>query len=130
MRNSTRLPRWFRLCSKLARDSQGLYKLGCVLVRGGCVFAQGVNAYRKTKSIGVDYDMSRSIHAEINALCRGLHRHRDIDHCTLYVVRLRKDGSFGDAKPCKGCQKAIVANGVRSVFYSTVVYPYFEEWRL
>lgn len=36
----------------------------------------------------------------------------------LYLVRLRRDGTWGSAKPCKHCQQLIKNKKVRKVVYS------------
>lgn len=37
---------------------------------------------------------------------------------TLYVTRMRRNGSIGLAKPCKDCQKAITLAGIKRVIYT------------
>lgn len=36
----------------------------------------------------------------------------------VYVVRVRKDGTFGLARPCKHCQMAMRLRGVKRCYYS------------
>lgn len=53
-----------------------------------------------------------SMHAEHNVL-RSSHTAD-----TIYVLRFKKDGSLGMAKPCLECEKKIKASRVRKCFFS------------
>lgn len=44
---------------------------------------------------------------------------KKVKGATLYVVRVNKDGTLGNSKPCKNCTKFIVKLGIRKVIYST-----------
>ncbi len=61
------------------------------------------------------------LHAEIDAIKNALKRvsTEDLLGSTLYVVRTKKDGSEGLAKPCKGCMQAIESFGISKVVYTT-----------
>ena len=37
----------------------------------------------------------------------------------LYVVRVRKDGTFGMSKPCEVCQGAMKFLNIKKIYYST-----------
>jgi len=37
----------------------------------------------------------------------------------MYVVRVKRDGSYAMAKPCKSCQNLIKEVGIKDVYYST-----------
>lgn len=76
------------------------------------------------------------LHAEVNTIHKSLKRiysHNTIPNtgssilkkATLYVCRTKRDNSWGLAKPCSGCQRAILEFGVGRVVYST---GNFEEW--
>ncbi len=61
------------------------------------------------------------LHAEIDAIKNALKRvsTEDLLGSILYVVRTKKDGSEGLAKPCKGCMQAIESFGISKVVYTT-----------
>lgn len=59
--------------------------------------------------------MKEYLHAEISALIAS--KDKVID--TLVVVRYDAQGNLKLAKPCRTCQGAIIAYGVRKVLYST-----------
>jgi tRNA(Arg) A34 adenosine deaminase TadA len=61
------------------------------------------------------------LHAEIDAIKNALKRvsTEDLMGSTLYVVRTKKNGSEGMAKPCKGCMQAIESFGIAEVVYTS-----------
>lgn len=61
------------------------------------------------------------LHAEIDAIKNALKRYSvdDLIGSTIYVVRTKKDGSEGLAKPCKGCMQAIESFGIAKVIYTS-----------
>lgn len=67
-----------------------------------------------------DYDVST--HAETDAIKNAVKRipKNKMHKATIYVARVKKDGSTGMAKPCmKGCSQAIQAYGIGRVVYTT-----------
>lgn len=60
------------------------------------------------------------IHAEIHAIKNALKvvRVDELKKSCMYVVRYRKDGVTGLAKPCSGCERAIIAFGIKEVIYT------------
>lgn len=58
-----------------------------------------------------------NIHAELDAVIR--HGKTDCSDNTLVVMRVKKDGSLGNSKPCIGCQHVLDQVGFKSVYYST-----------
>lgn len=66
------------------------------------------------------------LHAEINAICNATRTlaSGSLKGCTMVVVRAKKASPrgpwvWGMARPCEGCQRAIVAFGIKNVWYST-----------
>lgn len=57
-------------------------------------------------------DPCRQIHAE-HRLCRKL------DYGgVVFVVRVRRDGTYGNAKPCGDCEKILKSRKVKKVYYT------------
>jgi len=88
----------------------------------GMKISTGFNSYQKTHPLqkyfsekAGDSEYKTCLHAEIQAILRA--RGKEID--TLHVARIEKDGTMGMAKPCKVCQEAIKAFGIRKVTYTT-----------
>ena len=103
-------------------------KVGAVLVIKKRVISFGVNK-RKTHPFQKAHAKNKDaidLHAENDAIVNAL-RHFDVDElkrATLYVARVKKPTArsqftWGLAKPCSGCQKAIAAMGIKRVFYTT-----------
>jgi deoxycytidylate deaminase len=91
------------------------YRLGATLVKNSQVVSVGYNQY-KTHPALAPYSLYPYLHAESHAIlrhgtdnCNGLH---------LYVARIRRDGSFAMAKPCRPCRDLIMDVGIRKVYYT------------
>lgn len=86
----------------------------------GRVISVAVNDYTKTHPLQsklaaeVDREHKIFLRAEISALIKA--RGRPVDMIT--VERRMRDGSFGTAKPCPICQRAIEFFGVRKVVHT------------
>jgi tRNA(Arg) A34 adenosine deaminase TadA len=67
------------------------------------------------------------LHAEIDAIKNALKRLsvEDLIGSTLYIVRTKKDGSEGLAKPCYGCMQAIESFGIAKIVYTTNLEGYY-----
>lgn len=61
------------------------------------------------------------LHAEIDAINKAakLLSEKQFKKSHLYVVRVKKDGSLGLAKPCNGCQKCIDHYNINTVEYTS-----------
>ena len=88
----------------------------------GNVLSIGKNSYTKThpmqakfaKMAGTEYSAANYafIHAEVAAIIRC----KELDKAyRISVFRVRKDGSFGIAKPCKCCALAIKHTSIKVV---------------
>ncbi len=86
--------------AKNARHRQ--HKLGAVLFKSGKPIASSHN-----------FDHVHAEHAVINQAWRS-----DIAGTTLLVIRVRKDGTLGMAKPCYLCMARIIQAGVKRVIFS------------
>ena len=104
-------------------------RLGAVLIYKGKVMSVGWNS-TKTSPLqrqlncyrGYNVDASEAhntLHAEVACLTKA--RDLDIDwgRASIFVYRIKKDGSPGMSRPCKGCQALIKSMGIKNVYYST-----------
>lgn len=98
-------------------------RVGCALASGSRLITTASNMLR-SHPIQCDYNFRRefpverhNIHAEISALMKI--RHREYKNLKIYVIRIRKDGTIGMARPCKACMEALRDYGVKTVFYTT-----------
>ena len=94
---------------------RGLHKrhrLGAVLVnRSGQVISHGYNSHKTHPQMGF-----KTLHAEISALigCR----YKDIQHSSMYVIRLNAKDEPAMSKPCPTCRAILREYGVREVYYT------------
>lgn len=100
-----------------AQKSPMIFRLGAVIVHQNKIISTGYNkpiCFNKTSNFYNKY----SIHAEMSAL-----KSLDIKkkNCDLYVVRILKNNSLAESKPCLDCQKslqkAMQKGNIRKVVY-------------
>lgn len=106
-----------QLAARVAQNSTMTHKLGAVLIKGGSVINVGFNqssTHRFARKFGKYYTR----HAELNCIL-GVPRHKTTG-ATIYVIRVKKDGSYGMAKPCQCCEDMLMFVGVKKVYWSDV----------
>lgn len=115
----------FPLLKKLAMEHEGTrgrFKLAAGVVYKKHLIATGINGYKSHPMMAKYGKNSESIflHAEVDAIKNALRLLpvSQLSKCDLYVVRVKKDGSFGMACPCEGCQRAIETFNLRNVYYT------------
>lgn len=96
------------------KDIQCRSKHVAACVKGGNILSIGVNKNTMPGRAWED-NVPCSEHAEIAAL----RQIRDFKGVTLYVIRVRSDGSSGFSHPCEACSEYISQLGVKKVIYST-----------
>lgn len=104
-------------------------KLAAAIVYRNRIISVGLNSM-KSHPMAAKYGKNPEavfLHAEIDSIKNAL-REIDIDYfskCDLYVVRVKKPKPFskqyifGLAKPCCGCERAIISFGIKRVIYTT-----------
>lgn len=100
-------------CSSFTRA-----RVGAILVKGGRVLSSGYNQLRYTKRNGRSWP---SVHAEEAAILRLLRQPcglQQLAGATLYVSRIKKDGSTACALPCPDCTRLIQSVGIRKVIHT------------
>lgn len=108
------------LAVALNNPVQDLPRMGAVICDSrGYVWGQGMNT-RKSDPLAAKYGRHPDAiypHAELNAIKTALWRYKGINlsEMTLYVARVKKDGTPALAKPCTGCQRAIMEFGIGNV---------------
>ena len=91
--------------------------IGAVIFKGNKIISKGFNALRHCSKIKPQFkEFYNSIHAEQRAI---LSVNGSIKGYDILVVRLKKDGSYGLAKPCDMCQGFIEFKKLRYVYYTT-----------
>lgn len=107
---------------------QGLPRIAAVIIDFDNSIMYGINK-RKThplqKKFGKNTD-SIYLHAEIDAI-KNYVSHRILEasnlrNAIMYIARVKRDGSLGFAKPCEGCQRALIHFGISEVYWTK------DEW--
>jgi tRNA(Arg) A34 adenosine deaminase TadA len=98
--------------SKLAQTSDNRFKMACIVVRAGSVLGADINVTKVSPSTPPN---RFSTHAEIGAMkaCS------DPTDATLYISRLKLDGTTAMARPCSWCMQFIQSNSIYRVVYTT-----------
>ena len=106
-------------------------KFGALIVKNDEIISTGYNgAPRKTVSSldhgwcwrekhhiphGKNYEMCRSVHAEMNAIISAARR--DMLGGTMYIAGENVDGAYCDAFPCVVCVRLIINAGIERLVY-------------
>lgn len=104
-------------------------RLGAVLIYKGKVISVGWNS-NKTSPLqrelnryrGYDVDASvahNTLHAEVACLTKAKDLDIDWGRASIFVYRIKKDGSAGLSYPCKGCMALIKSMGIKNIYFST-----------
>lgn len=85
-------------------------KLGCIITRRNIIVSKGHNSR-------VTHPKSptplHAKHAEFHAITRLRGAVAD----SLYVIRIKCDGTFGTSKPCSHCMNLIAKSDIRNIWY-------------
>ena len=111
----------FQLAARAAIRSDSKFRLGAVLARRTRAISIGWNDMGKTHPVMNKFSENKpwspGIHAEIDA-CLGVNRD-DLDGAQIYVVRLKRDGSLGMARPCGVCARILKDMRIEIAYFST-----------
>ncbi len=81
--------------------------------RVGCVIRRGDGALVSARNLATNTSKPvASCHAEARAT-----RKADVG-AIAYVARVRRDGSYGSARPCRSCQAIMRSRGVVRAYYT------------
>lgn len=107
-----------RIAKNKAELSQHRFRIGAVVHHGNTIVASGYNKANKTHPRSPH--PFKSIHAEFDAVIHALYetRHSNLRGFSIYVHRLKRDGSDGLAKPCVYCQFMLSQVGIEKINYS------------
>jgi len=94
----------------------------CLLYKGDFV-SIGTNKF-KSHPFQAKYSKHHEaiyLHAETDAIKNALRilSTDELSRCTMFICRIKQDGSYGLAKPCDGCMKAIATFNIKNVLYTT-----------
>lgn len=102
------------ICLDWAEDaaykSNDRIRVGAVVVDGSRIVGVGTN--NMVKSHPLYYPAN--IHAELSAILNS----STTAGCSIYIVRILKNGERANAKPCPRCEALIKQVGIRKVVFS------------
>ena len=118
--NQTIIKHLTRLAQENA-GTKGRFRLAAGVVYKGHLVATGVNSY-KTHPLAIKYGKNPDaifLHAEVDCIKNSLRllTLEELARSTMYVVRVKKDGSYGSSCPCIGCSRAIAEFSIRGTVY-------------
>lgn len=109
--------------SAIARNhcSYGKHNLVAAVVHKSTPISIGYNSYKKSHPVQLQvsgHPEKIYLHAEVDALIKAqkLVEPEVLSKCDLYVIRIKKDGTYGTSKPCDNCQRYIQGK-VKNVHY-------------
>ncbi|AGE56192.1 cytidine and deoxycytidylate deaminase [Paramecium bursaria Chlorella virus NE-JV-1] len=108
----TKLHEAIEEASRLAAQTNGCFRHGCVILEGKKIVARGNNHVRT--NIGTS-----SIHAEMDALWK-IQNSDAHSNLKAVIIRISKTGQFGNSRPCDMCYSALKQHGVKTIVYSSV----------
>jgi len=110
-------------------------KGGAIIVKGDQIVSTGyIGAPRKTKDCferneclrdklkiphGKQYEMCRSVHAEMNAIINAARAGVSLFDGDMYIYHRDREGKEMDSYPCFICKKLIINAGINRVICST-----------
>lgn len=134
----SRIKGWFSVAAEVSKMStySGAH-VGCIAVQSHRIVSSGYNTcksdplQKELNAVRFTDDetscCNHSSHAEVMCIKPLIQsKCESLSKVSLYVSRVRKDGSTALARPCKSCMKAIKDSGIRWVYY-TGDSEYFKE---
>lgn len=93
-------------------------RMGAVITKGGRVLASSTNKTRYSRQAASNF---ATTHAEEGAIIQVLRKPNGLqllNGATIYVTRIKKNGTCGTATPCKSCQSLIDSVGIKKVIHT------------
>ena len=117
----------FKLAEREAQKSSYFFQMGAVLVNKNIVLSKGHNQIRHIKGFDKFREYDHSLHAEIACLS-GVSKDT-AKGSDIFVYRIGKKSPMLSL-PCKDCMAALEFYGVKRIFYSTSIFPYYKIIKL
>lgn len=106
--------KFFKLAKKMAlKSNHSQHRMSCILTKGNNVISIGINS---TNTHPRSNSRFKAIHAEFDSIV-GLPSD-ELDGCSAYIFRERRDGSLGCAKPCEHCFLLLQRSNIKRIYYS------------
>jgi deoxycytidylate deaminase len=89
-------------------------KLSAIIFDKKKIYGYGYNYKIKMGANSREYE--HSIHAEMMALSKALHRNKDVREATIIVYRENSNG-IANSKPCNTCKRILKKHGIKRFIY-------------
>lgn len=112
------------LINTAKENEKSRFKLAAMIVHKNIPVSIGFNSY-KTDPFQAKFgknELAICLHAEINAIKKSLNilSPKELKESSLFIARVKNyDRDTGIAKPCIGCQKAILEFNLKHVLWTT-----------
>lgn len=93
------------------------WKLVAILVANGKPISVATNNLEKTHPIITTHFSHRKAHAEVRCIRNA--SWEKVEGSSVFVWRIKDDGTFGLAKPCSLCTNFLRQRGIKKIGYST-----------
>ncbi len=111
--------KYLSIAREVAQQSSYKQRVGAILKIDNRIF-YAYNDAKKTHPESTSRD--NHLHAEFSVIKKAINSNKGradkLKFSSLYIYRIRRDGSSGLAKPCKECRDLIDKYKIRSVYYS------------
>jgi deoxycytidylate deaminase len=87
------------------------YLVGAALMKGNRLVASDCNSFHKTNPRTTN--LTRKVHAEFRVA-----NQRNLRGYTMYVARVRINGTIGMARPCPDCLRLLIGGGIREIWFT------------
>lgn len=107
------------IARKVSKTGDYKFKHGTVIAKGSRVLGFGINS---TKTHPKSNSRFKTIHSEHQAL---INSGIEVQGAIAYVYRETKHGISAMSKPCHSCAKLLKDAGIRKVYFSIDVWPFW-----
>ena len=106
-----------RIAEKLVDTTRQRHNLIAFIVKGGSILSIGLNDMNRTHPIYWNGEHDHGVHAEYDAINSYRGKDGGLNGSSLYVLRIRRDGSLGNSRPCEHCWRKMMKVGIKTVYY-------------
>lgn len=109
--------RFENIALKVLNNLDQRWKLVAILVSAGKPISIATNNLEKSHPLVTSYFPHRKAHAEIRCIRNA--SWEKVEGSSMFVWRIKDDGTFGLAKPCPICTSFLKRRGIKKIGYST-----------
>lgn len=120
---SNRLNHFLKVLERISYQTEHeVFPMAALIARGNKIIVTAANKMkthpRSGRSRAYKNGSHGGIHAELGCIL-SLERDYDLKNHDIYILRRKKDKSFGLAKPCNYCEDMLQSTSIRRVIFTT-----------